>query len=141
MSEPFTLRVFVPSGNPEATRIVEKMNSTGRGYYVPRDDWNKVRTRAEIACAGAYILLGHEQDELGAETPIAYIGQTDNLRDRLDDHDKKNDFWENMMFFMSTNGGLNRAHIRSFQEDAVILFWLCTRRTARHTKEVSGPTS
>lgn len=111
MSEPFTLRVFVPSGDPEATRIVEKMNWTGRGYYVPRDDWNKVRTRAEIACAGVYILLGHEQDELGAETPVAYIGQTDNLRDRLDDHDKKKDFWENMMFFMSTNGGLNRAHI------------------------------
>jgi hypothetical protein len=42
MSEPFTLRVFVPSGDPEATRIVEKMNWTGRGYYVPRDDWGNV---------------------------------------------------------------------------------------------------
>lgn len=111
MSEPFTLRVFVPSGDPEATRIVEKMNWTGRGYYVPRDDWGNVRMRPEMTGAGVYILLGHEQDELGAEMPVAYIGQTDNLLARLDDHDKKKDFWENAMFFMSTNGGLNRAHI------------------------------
>lgn len=111
MSEPFTLRVFVPSGDPKATRIVEKMNWTGRGYYVPREDWSEVRGRPELAGPGVYILLGHEQDDLGAETPLAYIGQTDNLRDRLDSHDKKKEFWENAMFFMSTNNGLNRAHI------------------------------
>ena len=61
MTEPFTLRVFVPSGDPEATRIVEKMNWTGRGYYVPRDDWSNLRLRSEMTGAGVYILLGHEQ--------------------------------------------------------------------------------
>lgn len=111
MSEPFTLKVFVPSGDPEATRIVEKMNWTGRGYYVPRDDWPNVKTRPELSSAGVYILFGHEQDELGNDMPIAYVGQTDNLRDRLDNHDKGKDFWENALLFMSTNGGLNRAHI------------------------------
>lgn len=111
MSEPFTLKVFVPSGDPEATRIVEKMNWTGRGYYVPRDDWPNVKTRPELSGAGVYVLSGHEQDELGNDMPIAYVGQTDNLRDRLDNHDKGKDFWENAMLFMSTNGGLNRAHI------------------------------
>jgi hypothetical protein len=34
MSEPFTLRVFIPSGDPEGTRIIEKMNWTGRGCYM-----------------------------------------------------------------------------------------------------------
>lgn len=111
MSEPFTLKVFVPSGDPEATRIVEKMNWTGRGYYVPRDDWPKIRMRQELTGAGVYILFGHDLDELGNEMPVAYVGQTDSLRDRLDSHDKSKDFWENVMFFMSTNGGLNRAHI------------------------------
>jgi hypothetical protein len=43
MSDPFTLRVFVPSGDPEGSRIVEKMNWTGRGYHVPRDDWPNVQ--------------------------------------------------------------------------------------------------
>ncbi len=79
MSEPFTLRVFVPSGDPESTRIIEKMNWTGRGYYVPRGDWPNVRTRDELAGPGVYVLLGHEQDEIGNEVPLAYIGQTDSL--------------------------------------------------------------
>ncbi|GAA5057763.1 hypothetical protein GCM10023208_23600 [Erythrobacter westpacificensis] len=111
MSEPFTLRVFVPSGDPEGTRIVEKMNWTGRGYYVPRDDWENIRNRGELAGPGVYVLLGYEQDEIGNEVPVAYIGQTDSLRLRIDQHDKGKDFWENAMFFLSTNGGLNRAHI------------------------------
>ncbi len=110
MNEAFTLRVFVPSGDPEATRIVEKMNWTGRGYYMPRGDWPNIRKRSELVNAGVYILLGHEQDELGNDLPIAYVGQTDNLQSRIEDHDKGKDFWENAMLFTSTNGGLNRAH-------------------------------
>jgi hypothetical protein len=111
MAEPFTLRVFVPSGDPDGTRIIEKMNWTGRGYFVPRADWPNVRKREELMGAGVYVLLGHEQDEIGNELPVAYIGQTDVIRDRIDQHDKGKDFWENAMFFLSTNGGLNRAHI------------------------------
>lgn len=111
MAEPFTLKIFVPSGDPEATRIVEKMNWTGRGYLIPRSDWINVRKRGELGGSGIYILLGHETDELGNEVPVAYIGQTDCLRDRIDNHEKNKDFWENAVFFLSTNGGLNRAHI------------------------------
>jgi hypothetical protein len=111
MAEPFTLKIFVPSGDPEATRIVEKMNWTGRGYLVPRGDWANVRKRNELIGAGIYVLLGHEEDELGNEVPVAYIGQTDCLRDRIDTHDKSKEFWENALFFISTNAGLNRAHI------------------------------
>lgn len=111
MAEPFTLKVFVPSGDPEGTRIIEKMNWTGRGYYVPRVDWPVVRQREELAGGGVYVLLGHEQDEIGNELPVAYIGQTDCIRDRIDLHDKQKEFWEFAMFFVSTNGGLNRAHI------------------------------
>lgn len=111
MPEPFTLRVFVPSGDPEGTRIIEKMNWTGRGYFVPRNDWLNVRKRDELVGAGVYILLGYEQDEIDNEVPVAYIGQTDCIRDRIDQHDKNKEFWESAMFFVSTNGGLNRAHI------------------------------
>jgi hypothetical protein len=32
MSDPFTLRIFVPSGDPEGVRIVDRMNSYCRPY-------------------------------------------------------------------------------------------------------------
>jgi small ligand-binding sensory domain FIST len=83
---------FLAVGEPmvvtraEGTRIIEKMNWTGRGYYVPRGDWPNVRKRDDLAGAGVYVLLGHEQDEIGNELPVAYIGQTDCIRDRIDQH-------------------------------------------------------
>jgi hypothetical protein len=87
------------------------MNWTGRGYYLPRGDWPNSRMRQDVAAAGVYILLGHEQDELGNELTMAYIGQAENIKTRLDQHDANKEFWENAMFFVSTNGSLNRAHI------------------------------
>lgn len=109
MSEPFTLRVFVPSGNPEGARIVDRMNWTGRGYFVSRDHWPEIRSRPELEAGGIYILIGYEIDELGVELPVAYVGQTDNLRKRIDQHDAK-EFWSKAVLFISTAGGLNRAH-------------------------------
>ena len=92
MAEPFTLRIFVPSGDPDGVRIVDRMNWTGRGYVVPRDRWGDVRGRPEMTRPGVYVLIGYEPDELGNERPIAYIGQTDNLRSRIESHDLKKDF-------------------------------------------------
>lgn len=111
MTEPFTLRVFVPSGDPEGTRIIEKMNWTGRGYHVPRDDWPRIRTRPELQSAGVYILIGRESDALGNEFPVAYIGQAEDIKKRIDQHDGAKEFWDQAMFFISANNGLNRAHI------------------------------
>ena len=109
MSEAFTLRVFVPSGNPDGARIVDRMNWTGRGYFVSRDHWVEIRQRPELSAGGIYVLIGYDTDELGAEFPIAYVGQTDNLRKRIDQHQEK-EFWNKAILFISTAGGLNRAH-------------------------------
>ena len=110
MSEPFTLRIFVPAGDPEGVRIVDRMNWTGRGYIIPRDRWGEVKARPEVTRPGVYILIGYEPDELGNDRPVAYIGQTDNLRSRIESHDLKKDFWETATLFLSANDGLNRAH-------------------------------
>jgi len=32
MAEPFTLRVFVPSGDPDGLKIIDRANWTGRGF-------------------------------------------------------------------------------------------------------------
>jgi hypothetical protein len=110
MAEPFTLRIFVPAGDPDGVRIVDRMNWTGRGYVIPRDRWGEVKTRPELTRPGVYVLIGYEPDELGNERPVAYIGQTDNLRSRIESHDLKKDFWETAALFLSANDGLNRAH-------------------------------
>jgi hypothetical protein len=111
MTESFTLHIFVPSGDPDGVRIVDRMNWTGKGIVVPRDRWSEVRGRSEIAQPGIYVLTGFEADELGNDRVVAYVGQSDNLRARIDGHDVKLEWWDRAMMFFSTNEGLNRAHI------------------------------
>ncbi|WP_018046185.1 GIY-YIG nuclease family protein [Methylobacterium sp. 88A] len=110
MADPFTIRVFVPDGDPEGVRIIDRLNWTGLGIAFPREHWFRVRTRAEFGKTGVYILVGHTTDD---DLPTLYIGQGDGIRNRIDEHAQKKDFWEWAITFVSNaaNGGLNRAHI------------------------------
>jgi hypothetical protein len=83
------------------------MNWTGKGYFLPRDRWSEIKARPELSRPGVYVLIGYEPDELSNERPVAYIGQTDNLRSRIESHDLKKDFCETAALFLSGNDGLN----------------------------------
>jgi hypothetical protein len=109
MPDPFTIRIFVPDGNPDGVRLIDRMNWTGQGIVFPREVWQEAKKRPELDRIGVYILVGYENEE--DDLPTLYIGQTDGLRGRLDTHTKKKDFWDWAIAFTSTNNGLNRAHI------------------------------
>jgi hypothetical protein len=109
MPDPFTIRIFVPDGDPDGVRIIDRMNWTGVGIVFPRGKWPEVRNRPEFARPGVYVLVGYrgEEDDL----PTVYIGQGDGTRGRIEQHVGQKDFWDWGIAFASTSGGLNRAHI------------------------------
>jgi hypothetical protein len=39
LGEPFTIRIFVPDGDPQGVKIVERLNWTGVGSRVSGDWW------------------------------------------------------------------------------------------------------
>src|SRR5713226_7002345 len=107
MADAFTIRFFVPDGEPEGVRIIDRMNWTGVGLAFPRAKWSDIKGRSEFTRTGIYILVGKvEEDEL----PTLYIGQGDGVRNRIESHIQNKDFWDWAMVFVSTSGGLNRAH-------------------------------
>ncbi|MBL1213156.1 MAG: GIY-YIG nuclease family protein [Ignavibacteriae bacterium] len=108
MAKPYTIRLFVPDGLPNTFKIIDKMNWTGIGLEISRDTWKQHRKRHELDQAGVYILIGYQDD---SDLPTLYIGQGDGVRSRIDSHEKNKDFWDKVLIFVSSNGGLNRAHI------------------------------
>lgn len=107
-SEPYTIKIFVPDGDPEGIRIIEQMNRAGKGIIFPRLEWANIKDRPEFKLPGVYFLIGQaEEDDL----PTVYIGQGDYIYDRLEFHTKEKDFWDRAIIFISTNSGLNRGHI------------------------------
>jgi hypothetical protein len=109
MADPFTIRIFVPDGDPEGLRIIDRMNWTGLGIVFPRTDWPKIKQRSDFSRPGVYILIGYVSDD---DLPTLYIGQGDVLRARLESHVQNKDFWSKAVVFVSSvsSGGLNRAH-------------------------------
>lgn len=109
MPDPFTIRIFVPDGDPEGVRLIDRMNWTGIGLAFPRAKWPEIKQRSEFVRTGVYILVGYmgEDDDL----PTIYIGQADGVRNRIDAHFQNKDFWDWGIVFVSTSGGLNRAHV------------------------------
>jgi hypothetical protein len=107
VSDPFTIRIFVPDGDPEGVRLIDRMNWTGLGIVFPRSKWTEVRQRPEFLRAGVYILVGFQEDDL----PTIYIGQADGVRNRIEAHYQNKDFWDWGIIFVSNSGGLNRAHV------------------------------
>jgi hypothetical protein len=71
---PFTIRIFVPDGDPDGVRVIDRMNWTGLGIAFPRDKWPAIRQRAEFSRAGLYILSGYKSaDEHAGNMPYAQL--------------------------------------------------------------------
>ena len=124
-SDPFTIRIFVPDGDPEGVRIIDRMNWTGLGIAFPRTKWLEIKQRAEFARTGVYILVGYKGDD--DDLPTIYIGQADGVRTRIDSHAQNKDFWDWGIVFVSASNGLNRAHV-TWLEYALVKRAMQTRR-------------
>lgn len=114
----FSVRIFIPSGEPESLRIVEKSNWTGQGLVFPRALYAEVRQRPELNRTGVYVLWG--PGESGQMLRV-YVGEGDLVRPRLDQHAKQKDFWTHAAVFTSKDQNLNKAHIQYLEARLVEL--------------------
>jgi hypothetical protein len=110
----FTIRIFVPDGDPEGVRIIDRMNWTGKAIFFPREKWKDVCQRRDFENAGVYILVGYSEeaggDDSTKDVPTVYIGEGDGIRNRIESHYVNKVFWTWGIAFISTNRGLNKAH-------------------------------
>ena len=108
-SHPFTLRIFLPDGDPAGLRLVTKSHWTGLGLICPRALLPIAKSREEFGRAGVYVLIGPSED---SDLPTIYVGQGDPVRLRLEQHYANKDFWTWTVAFVSTDESLNTAHVQ-----------------------------
>ncbi|SFJ60443.1 protein of unknown function [Planctomicrobium piriforme] len=113
---PFSLRIFVVDGDPDGLRLVERSNWIGKGVMFPRALFTQVRNRPEFQQTGVYLLLGPRTQGDG-ET--IYIGEGDPVRPRLESHYAGKDFWTRAVFFVASQGQLNKAHVQYLESQLV----------------------
>ena len=74
----------------------------------PRSEFDSVLAREEALNPGVYFPTGTDP-ETGQST--VYVGEAESIRDRIRGHLDK-DFWNNIIFFISKDENLTKAHIR-----------------------------
>jgi hypothetical protein len=117
-SQGFSVRIFIPSGNPDGLRIIEKSNWIGQGLFFPRALFPEARQRDELKRTGVYVLWG--PGESGQLLRI-YVGEGDSVLSRLGQHAKQKDFWTHAVVFTSKDQNLNKAHVKYLEARLVQL--------------------
>jgi hypothetical protein len=105
-----TIKLFLLDGEPNGRVVCEISNWTGKAYRIPRGKVKDCVNREDLAKTGVYILLGGRDME--GEKPKAYIGEAENIFQRLKQHLGEKEFWNEAVVFLSKDENLNKAHIK-----------------------------
>ena len=114
--KPYSIRIFLPDGVRDGLRLVEKSNWSGLGIVCPRSLLGESKSRAEFLRTGVYVLVGESET---SGLPTVYVGESDSIRPRLEQHASKKDFWTAVTFFVSKDDNLNRAHVQYLESRLV----------------------
>ncbi len=115
---PYSIKIFLPGGDPDGLRTIEKSNWTGSGIVIPRSLFGGARQRKELSRTGVYVLLGPPED---SGLPRIYVGEGDPIRPRLDQHAARKDFWTACVCFTSKDENLNKAHVQHLEARLIAL--------------------
>jgi hypothetical protein len=94
---PQVITTILLDNNPKGLRLIEMANWSGKAFVVPRGKLKELRTREDAKQPGLYLLFGEGHDRMSA-----YIGQSENVVDRLFSHDsnREEDEWNTAVVFV-----------------------------------------
>ncbi|SIN67351.1 GIY-YIG nuclease family protein [Algoriphagus halophilus] len=122
-----SIRIYLKEGSVTGIKFAELVNHTIQSLSCPRTKISDLNKHFAIAIntQGVYFLIGYEQDTL---KPMVYIGEAENVWDRLKNHDLKKDFWNEVIVFTSKDDNLTKSHIKYLESRIVEI----ARQTERY---------
>lgn len=102
------ITLYLIDGDANGRIMCELSNWSGKAYKIPRNLIKKSEDRDDLNNTGVYILFGKDD----SENNIAYIGEAENIKQRLLQHLTQKEFWNEVIVFISKDNNLNKAHIK-----------------------------
>lgn len=132
-----TIKIFLIDGEPNGLKTAELSNWVGQAIVIPRNKLKEIKQRPECNKPAVYFLIGKESEE--ALLPAAYIGEAENLWNRLSTHDSAKDFWQTAVAFVSKDNNLTKAHVRYLESRCLALAAQAKRFDLENGTESSLP--
>lgn len=113
-----TIRQFLIDGQADGRWTSELSNWTGKAYKIPRTYVSICSNRKDLNNTGVYFLFGRNDD---TDAEQVYIGEAENILNRIKQHLVEKDFWTECVAFISKDNNLNKAHIKYLENHLYLL--------------------
>lgn len=119
-----TIRIYLDDGLITGIRHAEIVNWTGQAISAPRTKIKQLSSWPESQKPGVYFLFGVD-DESGGQA--LYIGEAENVLERLGHHLANKDFWNEVIFFTSKDENLTKSHVKYLESRLIQLAKVASR--------------
>lgn len=111
-----SIRVYLADATVTGIRYAELVNWTGHAIACPRSRLSELPKWPEAKKPGVYFLF---ESRYSDSKPTAYIGESENVSERLTTHDRNKEFWNEAIIFTSKDENLTKAHIKYLESTLV----------------------
>lgn len=105
-----SLQLFFIDGRPDGMLTAEVFNWTGHVLRIPRTQLKAGLDRTEAKFTGVYVLIGEQNG-----TPLAYVGEAEDMASRLRNHAATKDWWDTAILITTSANNLHKAHVRHLE--------------------------
>lgn len=111
-----TVTTYLIDGDPKGTQYAFISNKICQMFIVPRSNLSYLNSQEKLHKPAFYILLGEDE----TTKPLAYIGETENFRERVKDHDNKKAFWQKALIFVSKDADMTKTDVQYLEHKAIV---------------------
>ena len=147
-----TIKIFLVEDEPDGLRTAELSNWVGQAVVIPRkklkgvlkDTGNNIKKYPlpSLDKPGFYFLVGKNEER--ALSPVVYIGEAEDIRQRLKSYhksnDKKKDFWQTIVAFINKDKNLTKTHMKYLESRCIEIAKSANRSKLQNRKDSSLPT-
>lgn len=110
-----TVTTYLIDGDPKGTQYAFISNKICQMYVVPRSNLSYLNEQEKLQKPAFYILVGEDE----TTKPQAYIGETENFRERVKDHENKKSFWQKALIFVSKDADMTKVDVQYLEHKAI----------------------
>lgn len=113
-----SIRIYLKEGTVSGVKLAELVNLTIQALSSPRSKIGELNTffQNHVNRQGVYFLIGSD-DATGK--PKVYIGEGENVWERLKNHAINKDFWTEVILFTSKDENITKSHIKYLESRLV----------------------
>lgn len=119
-----SIRIYLKDGTVTGMKFGEVVNHTIQSISCPRLKASELSQLTEARRPGVYFLFGKDEE---TNEDMVYIGEAENVFDRLQNHLLNKGFWNEVIFFISKDENLTKAHVK-YLESRIIQIANITKR-------------